>query len=248
GDRRVEPADAQERQPHHPGADRDHHQVDQGRREEQLVARSARLIEKTLHGEGSGHDWWHVYRVWQLAARIAKTEPKADATVVALGALLHDLADWKFRGGDLEAAPREAGKWLRKLKAPIELVERVQAICREVSYKGAGVADKPSSLEARIVQDADRLDAIGAIGIARTFAYGGAKGCSMYEPSEKPVLHQSFAAYKKSKGHTINHFHEKLLLLKKRLHTKEAKRIARARHAALVDFLRRFHREWQGKD
>lgn len=222
--------------------------MDQGRREEQLVSRSARLLEKTLSGEGSGHDWWHVHRVWKLAERIARTEPRADPTVVALGALLHDLADWKFRGGDLEAAPREAGKWLTKLKAAPELVARVQAICREVSYKGAGVKDRPTSLEARIVQDADRLDAIGAIGIARTFAYGGAKGRSMYEPDEKPVLHRSFAAYKKSRGHTINHFHEKLLLLKKRLHTREAKRIAASRHAYMEGFLKQFHSEWEGRE
>jgi uncharacterized protein len=128
------------------------------------------------------------------------------------------------------------------------VIERVQSVCREVSYKGAGVADRPTSLEARIVQDADRLDAIGAIGIARTFAYGGAKGRSLYEPGEKPVLHRSFAAYKKSRGHTINHFHEKLLLLKGRLHTTAARRLARGRHAFLETFLKRFHAEWDGKD
>jgi len=128
------------------------------------------------------------------------------------------------------------------------LIKRVQAVCREVSYKGAGVADRPSSLEARLVQDADRLDAIGAIGVARTFAYGGAKGRSMYEPGEKPVLHRSFAAYKKSRGHTINHFHEKLLLLKGRLHTKAARRLAKGRHAFLEQFLKRFHAEWDGRD
>jgi uncharacterized protein len=167
--------------------------------------------------------------------------------VVALGALLHDLADWKFRGGDLEAAPREAGRWLSRLKAPPAIIERVQAICREVSYKGAGVKDSPTSIEARIVQDADRLDAIGAVGIARTFAYGGAKGRSLYQPGEKPVLHRTFAQYKRSRGHTINHFHEKLLLLKDRLHTREARRLARSRHAFMEAFLRRFHGEWDGR-
>ena len=160
--------------------------------------------------------------------------------------MLHDLADWKFRGGDEEAAPREAGRWLRRLKAPSDRIARVQAICREVSYKGAGVKDRPSSLEARIVQDADRLDAIGAVGIARTFAYGGAKGRSIYEPGEPPRLHCSFAQYRRSRGHTINHFHEKLLLVKARLHTREARRLARSRHAFMEVFLRRFHREWEG--
>lgn len=213
-----------------------------------LVNEVSAAVRRAMAGEGSGHDWWHVWRVWRLAERIARTEAKADATVVALGALLHDLGDWKFHGGDEEAAPREAGQLLSRLGAPKAVIARVQAVCREVSYKGAGVADRPTSLEARIVQDADRLDAIGAIGIARTFAYGGAKGRSMYEPGEKPVLHRTFAAYKKSRGHTINHFHEKLLLLKGRLHTREARRLARGRHAYLVGFLDRFHREWEGRD
>lgn len=213
-----------------------------------LVGRVADAVRAAMQGEGSGHDWWHVWRVWRLAERLAKAEPKADRTVVALGALLHDLGDWKFHGGDEEAAPREAGKLLKRFGAPDDVILRVQNVCREVSYKGAGVADRPTSLETKVVQDADRLDAIGAIGIARTFAYGGAKNRSMYEPGERPVMHATFAAYKKSRGHTINHFHEKLLLLKDRLHTREAKRIAKGRHAVLVEFLRRFHREWNGKD
>jgi uncharacterized protein len=200
-----------------------------------------------MEGEGSGHDWWHVWRVWQTAERLARTERKADRVVVSLGALLHDVGDWKFHGGDEEAAPREAAKLLRHARAGGELVDRVARVCREISYKGAGVADRPTSLEARIVQDADRLDAIGALGVARAFAYGGAKGRLLYEPGVKPVLHGSFAAYKKSKSHTINHFHEKLLLLKNRLHTREARRIARERHAFLGAFLKRFHAEWAGK-
>ena len=212
-----------------------------------LVDEVAAAVRKAMEGEGSGHDWWHVWRVWRLAERIGRTEKKTDRTVVALGALLHDLGDWKFHGGDEEAAPREAGRLLSRLGATKEAILRVQAVCREVSYKGAGVADRPTSLETRIVQDADRLDAIGAIGIARTFAYGGAKGRSIYDPGEKPVLHRTFAAYKKSRGHTINHFHEKLLLLKGRLHTREARRLARDRHAYLVDFLKQFHREWDGR-
>jgi uncharacterized protein len=200
-----------------------------------------------MEGDGSGHDWWHVWRVWQTAERLARTERKADRVVVSLGALLHDVGDWKFHGGDEEAAPREAAKLLRHARAGKEVVDRVAQVCREISYKGAGVADRPTSLEARIVQDADRLDAIGALGVARAFAYGGAKGRLLYEPGVKPVLHGSFAAYKKSKSHTINHFHEKLLLLKDRLHTREARRIARERHAFLGTFLKRFHAEWAGK-
>lgn len=212
-----------------------------------LVAGVSASVRRRMEGEGSGHDWWHVWRVWRTAERLARTERRADRVVVSLGALLHDVGDWKFHGGDEEAASREAAKFLRKSRATPELVARVAQVCREVSFKGAGVADRPTSLEARIVQDADRLDAIGAVGVARSFAYGGAKGRLMYEPGVKPVLHGSFAAYKKSKSHTINHFHEKLLLLKGRLHTREARRIARERHAFLVTFLKRFHAEWDGK-
>lgn len=213
-----------------------------------LVRRVSQSVRKLMEGDGTGHDWWHVWRVWQNADRLAKTEPRADRVVVSLGALLHDVGDWKFFDGDEEAAPREAAKLLKRHKAGPELIARVAQVCREISYKGAGVADKPTSLESRIVQDADRLDAIGAIGVGRAFAYGGAKNRLMYEPGVKPVLHGSFAAYKKAKGHTINHFHEKLLLLKDRLHTREAKRIARERHEFLKAFLRRFHAEWEGRD
>ena len=212
-----------------------------------LVERVARSVRRAMEGDGTGHDWWHVWRVWRTADRLARTEPRADRTIVSLGALLHDVGDWKFHDGDEGAAFREAARVLRRVGADKATVERVGQVCREISFKGAGVADRPTSLEARIVQDADRLDAIGALGIARAFAYGGAKGRSIYEPGVRPVLHRSFAAYKKSRGHTINHFHEKLLLLKDRLHTREARRLARARHAVLVEFLERFHAEWDGR-
>jgi uncharacterized protein len=212
-----------------------------------LVLRVSRSVRRAMEGDGTGHDWWHVWRVWQTADRLAKTEPRADPTVVSLGALLHDLGDWKFHGGDEEAAPREAGRLLERLGAEEAILCRVQQVCREISFKGAGVADRPTTLEARIVQDADRLDAIGAVGIARTFAYGGAKGRLIYEPGVMPVLHGSFDSYKKSKSHTINHFHEKLLLLKDRMHTRAARRIARERHRYLVAFLKRFHAEWEGR-
>ena len=212
-----------------------------------LVDRVAQSVRRAMEGDGTGHDWWHVWRVWQTADRLAKTERGADRTIVSLGALLHDLGDWKFHGGDEEAAPREAAKLLKRLKAGEDVILRVQQVCREISYKGAGVADRPTSLESRIVQDADRLDAIGAIGVGRAFAYGGAKNRLMYEPGVKPVMHRNFAAYKKAKGHTINHFYEKLLLLKDRLHTKSARRMARERHSYLAGFLKRFLAEWDGR-
>lgn len=212
-----------------------------------VVTRTAIIVQRAMAREGSGHDWWHVWRVWRLAKRLARKESGAHPIVVELGALLHDLADWKFRGGDLEAAPREAGRVLRRLKAPEPIISRVQAVCREVSYKGAGVPDRPTSLESRIVQDADRLDALGAIGIARTFAYGGSRGQPLHEPGVRPVLHRSFSAYKRSRGSTINHFHEKLLLLADRLHTREARRIARSRQEYMIRFLARFSEEWKGR-
>jgi uncharacterized protein len=212
-----------------------------------LVRRTAIAVRQAMQDDSSGHDWWHVRRVWITADRIARTEPSCHPGVVSLGALLHDLGDWKFHGGDVEAAPRAAGRLLRRLGAPPEIVGRVQALCREVSFKGAGVPDRPGSIECRIVQDADRLDAIGAIGIARAFAYGGSRNRAIYEPGRAPVKHRSFVAYRRSRGHTINHFHEKLLLLKDRLHTREARRLARRRHAFMEAFLKRFHEEWGGE-
>jgi uncharacterized protein len=207
-----------------------------------LLRKAAAHVDRALAADATGHDPSHIRRVRALADRIARTEPRADPAVVSLGALLHDLGDWKL-GGPEDAAAR----LLRSLGATSDLVRRVDAVCREVSFKGAGVKDRPTSLEARIVQDADRLDAIGAIGVGRAFAYGGAKGRAMHDPAVKPVLHRGFAAYKKSKGPTINHFYEKLLLLKDRLHTREARRIARERHAFMRDFLRRFLAEWEGR-
>jgi uncharacterized protein len=213
-----------------------------------LVRKVEAAVRSALRGEASGHDEGHILRVRALAERIARSEPAADRRIVALAALLHDLGDWKFHGGDEEAAPREAARMLRRFRAPLAVVRRVQDVCREISYKGAGVPDRPGSLECRIVQDADRLDAIGAIGVGRAFAYGGSRGRPMYVPGVKPVLHRSFSAYKKSRGHTINHFHEKLLRLKDRLHIRTARRIARKRHAFLELFLDRFLAEWEGRD
>src|SRR5579863_9877262 len=212
-----------------------------------LVGEVAARVRRKMAREGTGHDWWHVWRVWRLAVRIARSERRALRPVVELGALLHDLGDWKFHGGDLEAAADIPGRLLRRLGAPAELVGRVQSVCREVSYRGAGVADRPTSLEARIVQDADRLDALGAIGIARTFAYGGAHGRALYEPGRKPSFHRTFSEYRRSRGNTLNHFHEKLLLLRDRMHTPLARRLARPRHEYLVEFLKRFREEWMGK-
>ncbi len=167
--------------------------------------------------------------------------------VVELAALLHDIADWKFHDGDDSAGPREARLWLEKLKVEPEVIDRVCTVIKEVSFKGAGVQTIPTTLEGRVVQDADRLDALGAIGIARAFAYGGHKGSEIYNPEIPPTLHRSFEEYKKGRGTTINHFHEKLLLLKDRMNTASGKRRAGERHRFLRDYLERFLAEWEGR-
>jgi uncharacterized protein len=212
-----------------------------------IVQKTATFIQEKFRGESSGHDWWHVYRVWQNALTIAGNEPGANQLVVELAALLHDVADWKFHGGDEAAGPREARRWLEEQEVVPEVVDQVCVIIDGVTYKGAGVATPMETLEGKIVQDADRLDAIGAIGIARAFAYGGHKGRSLYEPDQAPETHHSFAAYQKNAGPTINHFYEKLLLLKDRMHTATGKAMAEKRHRYLEGFLDQFFREWEGQ-
>lgn len=195
--------------------------------------------------EGSGHDWWHIHRVITTTRRLAREET-ANEGVAALAALLHDIADHKFHGGDLEIGPQTAATLLNKANAPEELVQAVVAIIREVSYKGAGVPTPVTSIEAACVQDADRLDAIGAIGIARAFAFGGSRNRLLYDPTDSPTMHSDFIAYASSTGATINHFHEKLLLLRDRMNTSAARRIADERHTYMLEFLAQFHGEWEG--
>ena len=210
-----------------------------------LIEKTRLYVEQALAGDGSGHDWWHVYRVWSIAKKIAQKE-NADQTIVELAALLHDIADWKFNDGDELAGSREAAAWLNKNGVDPILVDEVCEIISTLSYKGAGVVTPMHTIEGKIVQDADRLDAIGAVGIARTFAYGGNKNRLMYHPEEPPVMHESFEHYKNNKGHTINHFHEKLLLLKDRMNTESAKKLAEQRHLFMEYYLDRFHKEWDG--
>ena len=210
-----------------------------------LIEKTRLYVEKELAGDGSGHDWWHVYRVWSIAKKITQKE-NADQTIVELAALLHDIADWKFNDGDESAGPRQVAAWLNKNGVDPGLVDEVCEIISTLSYKGAGVATPMRTIEGKIVQDADRLDAIGAVGIARTFAYGGNKNRLMYHPEEAPVMHKNFEHYKNNKGHTINHFHEKLLLLKDRMNTESAKKLAEQRHLFMKNYLDRFHKEWDG--
>ena len=211
-----------------------------------LIGKTAEYVRSLLVGEGSGHDWWHIYRVWKMSVRIAKEE-NANLLVVELGALLHDIADWKFNDGDEEVGPAKARAWLQNLMVDEEVIAQVCQIVRDISYKGAGVATPMPTIEGQVVQDADRLDAIGAIGIARTFAYGGSKAREMYNPDQSPVLHQSFEQYKMGNGSTINHFYEKLLLLKERMNTATAKRLAQHRHKVMEEFLDEFYLEWEGE-
>jgi len=213
----------------------------------EVRARTEAHVRAAMSGEGTGHDWWHVHRVRRMALRLARDEG-TDPYVTELAALLHDLADHKFHGGDETAGPRAARAWLESLGAGAEVVDHVCAIVAGVSFKGAGVATPMPTPEGRVVQDADRLDAIGAIGIARAFAYGGSRGRPLHAPDAAPEAHDSFEAYKAGGGATTAHFHEKLLLLRDRLHTAAARRVAEGRHRYMEDFLARFHAEWEGVD
>ncbi|MFN8384462.1 MAG: HD domain-containing protein [Anaerolineales bacterium] len=214
--------------------------------QQDIIQKTAEYIKQEFSDDSSGHDWWHIYRVWKNAITICKHE-NADRFVVELAALLHDLDDWKFNESGDET-PLRARAWLESCSVDISIAETVCEVIKHISYKGAGVENKMKSLEGLIVQDADRLDAIGAIGIGRAFAYGGYKNRMMYDPDSPPQMHASFEEYKNSKSATINHFYEKLLLLKDMMNTKSAKQIAEQRHEVMLRFLDQFMNEWEGKD
>jgi uncharacterized protein len=211
-----------------------------------IIIKTADMLKERFEGEGSGHDWWHIYRVWQNAKSIAEYE-KCDKEIVELAALLHDIADWKFNDGDEKAGSRAARQWLKEQDAEEEVIVRVCEIIDNVTFKGAKVTNNMQSIEGMIVQDADRLDAIGAVGIGRAFAYGGFKGREMYNPKVKHQLHDSFEAYKNSESNEINHFYEKLLLLKDMMNTTKGKELAEERHKFMEEFLDRFYKEWDGE-
>ena len=213
---------------------------------ETVIEKIAIEVKKRSEGEGSGHDWWHTYRVWKMAQHIG-CEEGVDMFVVELAAFLHDIADHKFHNGDDTVGPKTARQLLTEHSIPGDVIDHVCEIIGAMSYKGAGVTTEMRTLEGKIVQDADRLDAIGAIGIARAFAYGGHKNRPIHVPGEEPVLHQSKEAYFKSNGASINHFYEKLLLLKDRMNTDIAKKIAGERHRFMEEYLARFFQEWEGE-
>jgi uncharacterized protein len=208
--------------------------------ENQLVNQTENHIKNIFETEGSGHDWWHIHRVRNMAVKIAAIEG-GNSYIIEMAALLHDIDDWKIND-DIPTSKAES--WLKKINVKGTDAKKIIEIIDQVSYKGAGVETTPTSIEAKIVQDADRLDAIGAIGIARTFAYGGNKGRPIYNPDLKPLLHKDFESYKKTTAPTINHFYEKLLLLKNRLNTQSAVELAEKRHIFMEQFLEQFFWEW----
>jgi len=201
-----------------------------------------KFIEEKFKNEGTGHDWFHIDRVRRLSLYISNKEG-GNKGIIEMAALLHDISDHKFNGGDFEKGGKEASAILEKLKVENEFIEKITAIVNAISFKGNGVVDNMTSLEGQIVQDADRLDAIGAIGIARTFAYGGSVNQPIYDPNIKPTNHNSKEAYQK-RTHTINHFYEKLLILEERMHTKTAKAIAKERTQMMLNYLDAFYKEW----
>jgi uncharacterized protein len=203
-------------------------------------------VKATLAQAEGGHDWFHIERVYKNALLIAASE-NCDLEIVQLGALLHDIADSKFHDGDETIGPRTARTFLESEKVLPTTINHVIAIIENISFKGGRVERKFSSIELDIVQDADRLDAIGAIGIARTFNYGGFKNRTLYNPQIAPNLSMSKEEYKNNEAPTINHFYEKLLLLKDKMNTLTGKQIAQERHRYMEGFLEQFYAEWEGR-
>jgi len=212
--------------------------------EDQITKTIAFVKEQLANAEG-GHDWFHIERVFNNVLLISKTE-RVDKIVVSLAALLHDIADSKFHNGDETIGPKIAREFLFNLNVDSAVIEHVINIIENISFKGGNVSRKFHSKELDVVQDADRLDAIGAIGIARCFNYGGFKNRQLYNPDIKPNLKMTKEEYKSSTAPTINHFYEKLLLLKDKMNTNTGKRIASDRHAFMELYLKQFYNEWEG--
>ena len=211
-----------------------------------LIDKTILFVKATLVQAEGGHDWFHIERVYKNALLIAESE-KCDVEIVQLGALLHDIADSKFHNGDEWIGPRTARTFLESEKVEPTIIDHVIAIIENISFKGGKVERQFSSIELDIVKDADRLDAIGAIGIARTFNYGGFKNRALYNPEIAPNLTMTKEEYKNNEAPTINHFYEKLLLLKDKMNTQTGKQIAQDRHRYMEDFLEQFYAEWEGR-
>lgn len=212
-----------------------------------LIENTVQFVKEKLQGAEAGHDWFHIERVWKLSKKIADTEA-ANQEVVELAALLHDIADPKFHDGDESLALTVSKDFLQSQNVSDEVTSQVLFIIQNISLKNRGEVPDILPIELQIVQDADRLDAIGAIGIARTFNFGGFKNNRMYDPEIPPRIGMSKEEYKKSNGTTINHFYEKLLLLKDLMHTEKAKEIATKRHLLMLNFLDEFYKEWKADE
>ena len=211
-----------------------------------IIDRTIFFVKEQLQNAEGGHDWFHIERVYKNSLLIAESE-ECNLEIVKLGALLHDIADSKFHDGDETIGPKVAREFLEKEKVAEETILHVLNIIENISFKGGNLDKKFSSKELNIVQDADRLDAIGAIGIARTFNYGGFKNRTIYNPNIAPKLNMSKEEYKNSEAPTLNHFYEKLLLLKDKMNTESGKKIAKERHEFMMKFLSQFYAEWDGE-
>ncbi|GLB53121.1 phosphohydrolase [Neptunitalea chrysea] len=214
----------------------------------EIIEQTIAFVKETLADAEGGHDWFHIQRVFKNSLLIAKDEDpdSYNTLIVSLGALLHDIADSKFYNGDETVGPKLASAFMKSISLAPEVIEHVIKIIENISFKGGNHTVQFASKELAIVQDADRLDAIGAIGIARTFNYGGFKNRALYDPEITPDLHMDKETYKKSTAPTINHFYEKLLLLKDRMNTNTGKKLAAERHAFMEQFLEQFYAEWNG--
>lgn len=214
--------------------------------EQNIISETIAFVKQTLQGAEGGHDWWHIQRVYINTKTIAATEP-VNMFVAELAALLHDIADAKFHEGDENAGPEKARTFLQSLSVDENIIDQVENIIRHISFKGGNFTATFSSAELAVVQDADRLDAMGAIGIARAFNYGGFKNREIYNPDIVPDLGMNKEAYKKTTAPTINHFYEKLLLLKDRMNTNTGKEMAADRHAFMEKYLDQFYAEWNAE-
>ncbi len=213
---------------------------------QEIIDKTVQFVKNTLADAEWGHDRRHIYRVWKTAKHIAKTE-QVDMFIVELWALLHDIADSKFHNGDEEIGPKTARKYLESIHVEENTIAHVENIIRHISFKGGKIKQTFKSPELDVVQDADRLDALGAIGIARTFNYGGHKNREIYNPDIKPNLEMTKEEYKHNNEPTLNHFYEKLLLLKDKMNTKTGRKMAENRHIYMEQFLEEFYGEREGK-
>ena len=213
---------------------------------EEIIEKTKGYVKEKFEGEGSGHDWWHIYRVWRNALVIGEKE-RADLFVCQLGALLHDIADFKFYGGDFSIGGKVAREYLESMNVIEDVVSHVCEIVENISFKGKNMERDMRTIEGKVVRDADRLDAIGAIGIARCFAYGGSKGRVLYNPEGEVKEHENIESYLKGADSSLHHFYEKLLHLKNLMLTSTGRKMAEERHKFMEIYLERFLKEWSGE-